>query len=414
MLKMEDALTQILAAAHPLNAIETPLLSALGSYLAEEVFADIDLPPFDNSAVDGYAVRAEDTAGASSASPVMLREVGGVAAGGMPEGAVTAGTAYRIMTGAPMPTGANAVVMIEDTRNALAREGTFDYVEIHEAAVPEQHVRRAGEDLRTGARVLEVGARIRPPEIAMLATMGRATVRTGRAPRVAVFSTGDELVDISTGAIPPPGHIRDSNRYTLAAMVRDAGAIVHSIGRLPDDPDATEEALRTAADPNTGVDVILTAGGVSVGDRDYVKPAVEKLGVLSLWRVAIKPGKPLAFGQIGRALFFGLPGNPISAMVTFELFARPALLQMAGGRGDDLHRRKVMATLLEPIPHVPARREYVRAVTAWRNGAFETRVSGKQGSGMLQSAVAANSLLVIPEHSDGLEAGAVVEVLLID
>ncbi len=413
MLTMEEALAQILNAARPLGTTETPLLASLGSFLAEDVTADIDLPPFDNSAVDGYAVRSEDTAGASAASPVLLREIGDVAAGGTPEGAVTAGTACRIMTGAPLPEGADAVVMIEDTRREPAAAGKA-FVAVYEAAAREQHVRRAGEDLRAGARALQAGTRIRPPEIAMLATMGRAMVRIGRVPRVAVFSTGDELVDISAGTIPPPGKIRDSNRYTLAAMVRDAGGQIHSIGRLPDDPEATEEALRTASDPATGADVIMTAGGVSVGDRDYVKPVVEKLGALTLWKVAIKPGKPLAFGQIGNALFFGLPGNPISAMVTFELFARPALLQMAGGAGQYLHRRTVEAALTEDVPHMPGRREYVRASTEWRNGGFEASPSDKQGSGMLQSAIAANSLAVIPEDSAGLAAGELVKVLLMD
>jgi molybdopterin molybdotransferase len=409
MLRVEEALDQILRAASPLAAATVPLAIAAGCVLAEDITADIDLPPFDNSAVDGYAVRAADTAGA----PVVLRETGDVAAGQSPSGAVLPGTACRIMTGAPMPPGADAVVMIEDTR-VEAAPGDRPRVTVLEPASAEQHVRRAGEDLRAGEIVLRAGVRIRPAETAMLATMGRAQVRIVRPPRVAVFSTGDELVDIVAGEIPPPGKIRDSNQPTLAALVQDAGALVHSIGRLPDDLEATVEALRDAAHPNAGADVILTAGGVSMGDRDFVRPAVERLGALALWRVAIKPGKPLAFGSIGRTLFFGLPGNPISAMVTFELFARPALRRLGGGSGRDLSRRVVRATVAEAVPHTPGRREYVRAVTEWRADGFATQAAGKQGSGMLQSAVAANSLLIVPEESEGLAAGAVADVMLLD
>ena len=410
MLTTEQALGTILEDARPLGVRDAPLLETLGAYLAEDVAADIDLPPFDNSAVDGYAVRAADTTTACILTPVLLREVGDVAAGQTPESAVTAGTACRIMTGAPMPAGADSVVMIEDSRRTAASAG-FASVEILEAAAPEQHVRRAGEDLRAGDRVLAAGVRIRAAETAMLATMGRATVRVWRQPTVAVFSTGDELTAIDSG-VPPRGKIRDSNRYALATMVQEAGALIHSIGHLPDDPDAIEAALRAAADPAKGADVIVTAGGVSVGDRDYVKPAVEALGALSLWKVAIKPGKPLAFGRIGRTLFFGLPGNPISAMVTFELFARPALLQMAGASGSDLARPIVAARTQHAIAHVPGRREYVRAITRWTEGEYLVSASGKQGSGMLQSAVAGNSLLVIPEDSDGPAEGEIVQVIL--
>ncbi|HLJ54523.1 MAG TPA: molybdopterin molybdotransferase MoeA, partial [Chthonomonadaceae bacterium] len=282
----------------------------------------------------------------------------------------------------------------------------------------EQHVRRAGEDLRAGARVLLAGARIRPAEIAMLATIGRASVAVVRRPRVAVFSTGDELADIVQGELPPPGKIRDSNRYTLAALARDCGAEVVSIDRLPDDLEVTTTALRAAVASEPPPDVILTAGGVSVGDRDFVKPAVERLGRLMLWRVAVKPGKPLAVGRVGRALLIGLPGNPISAMVTFELFARPALLKMAGASGADLRRWSVEARLTDPVTHMPGRTELVRARTVWNErgpegpGVFEATPAGAQGSGMLQSAVRANSLLVIPDAQGDVAAGEIVRVIL--
>jgi molybdopterin molybdotransferase len=388
---------------------QVPLLEAPGRVLAASVTADIDVPPFDNTAVDGYAVRAADTAGAGPETPVALRTLADVPAGVTGQEAVTAGTAARIMTGAPVPPGADAIVMVEDTRRT--DDGR---VEILEAAQTGQHVRRAGEDVPKGTEALLAGTFLRAAEIAMLATMGRATVPTFRPARVAVISTGDEVVEIEEGVAPPPGKIRNSNRYALAALVREAGAVVHSLTHIPDELDATLTALRACADPQTGADLIVTAGGVSVGDRDFVKPALETLGTLELWRVAMKPGKPLAFGSIGDTLFFGLPGNPVSAMVTFELFVRPALGKMAGRAEDELARRQVPARLLEAVAHAPGRREYVRAMTTVQDGQFLTRPTGAQGSGILRSMTLANSLCIIPEESSGVAAGETITVLLLD
>jgi molybdopterin molybdotransferase len=298
---------------------------------------------------------------------------------------------------------------VEDTRRADA--GT---VAILEAAQTGQHVRRAGEDVPKGTDVLRIGTFLRAAEIAMLATMGRAAVPTFRPARVAVVTTGDEVVEIEEGVAPPPGKIRNSNRYALAALVREAGAVVHSLTHIPDELEATRAALRACADPQTGADLIVTAGGVSVGDRDFVRPALEELGTLELWRVAMKPGKPLAFGSIGDTLFFGLPGNPVSAMVTFELFVRPALWKMAGRADAELARRQVPARLLEPIAHVPGRREYVRAVTTVQDGQFLTRPTGAQDSGILRSMTLANSLFIIPEEAAGVAAGETVTALLLD
>ncbi len=409
MRTVEEALETILAQARTLPSVRVPLLEALGRVLNEDVTADISVPPFDNTAVDGYAVRAADTAGAAPESPVLLFVTVDVPAGVVAREAVTAGTAARIMTGAPMPPGADAVIMVEDTRPA--QDGR---VMILEAAQPGQHVRRAGEDVSCGTVVLTQGTFVRAAEIAMLATMGRATVSVVRPARVAVVSTGDEVVDIGEGVAPPPGKIRNSNLYALAALVREAGAVVHSLTHIPDEPVSTEATLRACADPATGADVIVTAGGVSVGDRDFVKPALESLGRLELWRVAMKPGKPLAFGGIGETLFFGLPGNPVSAMVTFELFVRPALWKLMGRAESDLARRQVPAVLLESLEHTPGRREYVRAVTTLRDGRFETRPTGAQGSGLLHSMTRANSLLIVPQESRGVAAGETVAVLLLE
>lgn len=408
LLSVEEALTAILAQAQPLTPERVPLLDALGRVLAEDIAADIDVPPFDNSAVDGYAVRAEDVQAATPHSPVLLRTLADVPAGALAEETILPGTATRIMTGAPVPPGANAIVMVEDTR--LETPGQ---VTILEAATAGQHVRKAGGDVVRGSQVLRCETYLRAAEIGMLATMGRERVAVVRSPRVAILSTGDEVVDIEEGVIPPPGKIRNSNRYALSALVIEAGAVVHSAHHVPDDPKATETALRAIAESSAPPDVIVTAGGVSVGDRDFVKPALEKLGRLDLWRVAIKPGKPLAFGGIGDILFFGLPGNPVSAMVTFELFVRPALWKMAGRPESELARPQVQATVHEAISHTPGRREYVRAITTAEANGFVTRLTGAQGSGILHSMLGANSLLILPEASTGIAPGETVTVLLL-
>ena len=409
MRTVEEALETILVSVYRLPEERVPLLEAVGRVLEEEVEADIDVPPYTNSAVDGYAVRAADTAKATADSPVILRTLADIPAGVVSSEPVTAGAAARIMTGAPVPPGADAIVMVEETQPT--EDGR---VAIREEAQAGQHIRHQGEDVARGTVVLSAGARLRAAEIAMLATMGRATVPTVRPARVAVISTGDEVVEIEEGVPPPPGKLRNSNLYALAALVQEAGAVVHSRTHIPDDPETTEAALRACADPETGADVIVTAGGVSVGDRDFVKPALERLGRLDLWRVAMKPGKPLAFGSIGKTLFFGLPGNPVSAMVTFELFVRPALWKMAGVAESDLSRPQIRAVVAEAIPHIPGRREYVRALTTTTpDGGFVTQATGAQGSGILRSMTLANSLLILPEDSSGVAAGDTVTVLLL-
>jgi molybdopterin molybdotransferase len=408
MLTVEEALAKILTDVRPLSVEQVLLPDALGRALAEDVAADIDLPPYDNSAVDGYAVRAEDTTRATQTGPITLRTLREIHAGEVATETVTAGMAARIMTGAPVPAGADAVVMVEDTRQNP--DGT---VTILEAARREQHVRRAGEDVRRGTMVLRAGAPLHAAEIGLLAMVGRARVPVFRTPRVAVVSTGDEVIEIVEGLAPPPGKIRNSNRYALAALVREAGAEVYSEYHLPDALEETVAALRECSDPASGADVIVTAGGVSVGDRDYVKPALEQLGTLELWRVAMKPGKPLAFGRIGKTLFFGLPGNPVSALVTFELFVRPTLWKLAGVSQDLLARPLVRATVAEPISHTPGRREYVRAITVTQEGHFVTHPTGGQGAGNLHTLALANSLLIVPAESTGLNPGDAADVLLL-
>lgn len=413
MLTVEEALAQIMAQVAVLPAERVPLLQATGRVLAEDVYADMDAPPFDNSAVDGYAVRAEDTTGANADRPLRLRTLEEIPAGHVPTETIVPGTAAKIMTGAMVPPGADGVVMVEDTR-----EETPGEITILEAARAGQHIRHAGSERQHGDLALPSGTWLRAAAIGLLATCGKPIVTTVRPPRVAVVSTGDEVVDIVEGEPPPAGKIRNSNLYGLAALVQEVGATLHSLTHLPDDLTVTTEALRRLAEgtegPDTGADVILTAGGVSVGDRDFIKPALETLGTLALWRVAMKPGKPLAFGRIGRTLFFGLPGNPVSAQVTFELFARPALWKMAGRNENTLTRRKIRATLTEAVPHAPGRREYVRGFVMETESGFLARTTGGQDSSRLASLLYANALLVIPQEAEDMAAGEIVDALLIE
>jgi molybdopterin molybdotransferase len=410
MLTVEEAQQAVLGAVGVLPAACVSLPHSLGLVLAEDVAADIDSPPFDNSAVDGYAVIAADTVGASEGSPVVLRELPGVMAGGVPAEAVVPGTCMRVMTGAPIPVGADAMVMREDAREADG--GTVILL----PALAGDHIRHRGEAVRAGTRVLEAGTRISAAEVAMLAMMGAANPLCVRRPRVAVFSTGDELVD--PAKVPGPGQIRDSNRFALAALVAESGAEVHSVRHIPDDLDATIQMLRDCAGSGYGIpaDVIVTSGGVSVGDRDFVKPALESIGRLDLWRVRMKPGKPVAFGRIPRAdggetVFFGLPGNPVSTMVTFELFVRPALWKLAGRR--DLARPRICVRLAEAVDHRPGRQEFIRATAVFRDGGWHAWPTGAQGSNNLGSMLRANALIVASEEEGDLPEGSRADALLL-
>ena len=396
MLSYEDALAQILGQTTRLLPLQTPLADALGLVLAEDLAAPHDLPPFDNSSMDGFAVRAADIAAIPSVLPVQ----GDVAAGALDIPALLPGQALRIMTGAPLPDGADAVVPVEETE---AREGGS--VTFLEAAEPGQHIRRQGEELERGAVVVPSGSRLRPAEIGMAATVGCAEVRAYPKPRVAIISTGDELVEPGTEL--RRGQIYNSNAYALAAQVEEAGGIVTHRVHARDTPDA----LREAFDACAGADVLITSGGVSVGDFDYVKAVFAERGTVDFWRVAIRPGKPLAFGQWDQTLFFGLPGNPVSSMVTFELFVRPALRKLAGH--SDLTRPEFQARLAEEASHTPGRRSYQRAIVT-QHGQYLVQTTGAQGSGMLRSMVLANALLVLPADTAVFPAGTEVSVLLLD
>ncbi len=397
-LTVDEALERILARITPLEAVETQLLDALGGVLAEDATSDRDVPPFRNSAMDGYAVRGADV----RKDGVRLRVVGSVAAGAMPEGAVGPGEAVRIMTGAPMPDGADTVVRVEDTDNGS------DTVTIVRATPAGLSVRQAGEDLRRGETAVAAGTVLRPAELGVLASIGRPSVKVVRRPNVAVLSTGDELVEITDE--PGPGRIRDTNRYSLAAAVRAAGCAAFELGIARDEASDLRHALGNAAFG----DLVVTSGGVSVGDHDHVKPVVDAMGSMDFWSIAIRPGRPLAFGELntkrGSVPIFGLPGNPVSALLTFELFVRPALLRMSGRT--KLHRPRVQARLLDRIEKPAGLRMFARAI--YDPAAGTVRSTGPQGSGILRSMALANCLVDIPEPPSAAEPGQTVTVVRTD
>ncbi len=380
------------------------LADALGRVLAERVVAGEDVPPFANTAMDGYAVRAADTAGA----PLQLDVVGTLAAGSAPDVEVGPGQAVRIMTGAPMPTGADAVVMVERT---TAADGDAS-VTIEVAASVGDHIRRAGDDISAGQTVFEPGDEITPGHLGVLASLGFERVRVVPAARVGVLSTGDEL---TTGPAPlRPGQIRDSNRPTLLAMLREAGCVPVDLGTVADD----EPAIRKAVEEGlAGCDALVTSGGVSVGDFDYVKAvlndlALDDLGQMHWWQVAVKPAKPLAFGVVGGRPVFGLPGNPVSSMVSFELFARPALRQMMGHH--QLLRPEVVAVADEPLRRRPDGKVHLVRVVATHgdDGRHHVRSSGGQGSHLLRAMSLANALAILPDGT-GVHPGETVRTLLL-
>jgi molybdopterin molybdotransferase len=396
-LRLDDALARILAAVRPVDGSETmPLPDALGRILDTDVVSPIDVPAHTNSAMDGYAVRGGDLLPDSETS----LDVIGVAAAGRPfDGAVAAGQCVRILTGAPLPQGADTVVMQEQA----TRDG--DTAVIRAGQAHGQHVRRAGEDIAAGGVALAAGAVLMPAELGMLASVGVTEVRVRRRPRVAFFSTGDELR--SVGEPLEAGQIYDSNRYTIRGMLTRLGVEAIDMGVVRDEPAEVERALTRAA---AQADAVVTSGGVSVGDADYVTQTLERLGSVGFWKVAMKPGRPIAFGRVGAALFFGLPGNPVSAMVTFYQLVQPALRALAGlpDTGPPL---TVTAVSRDALRKKPGRREFQRGVlTRDADGRLCVGRAGRQGSGVLSSMNAANCFIVLPEEAGPVSAGDAVTV----
>ncbi len=402
ILEVEDAVARFLSHFRPLEAEQVPVLDALDRVLAEDVVAEMDIPPLANTAMDGYAVRCEDTGGARPDSPRRLRVVADLAAGYVLDRPVQTGTAVRIMTGAPIPPGAEAVVPFEETQ----RDG--ENILVFKRYPHNKNIRAAGEDVKAGDIIFKRGDVLQSASIGMLAALGRARVAVHRRPRVAILSTGDEVIDAADAW--QPGKIRDANSYSNAAQVTRYGGIPIRLGIARDTVDDLTARIRAGLDQ--GADLFLTSGGVSVGDFDVVKTVLAAEGEITFWRVRMKPGKPLAFGTIREVPLLGLPGNPVSAMVSFELFARPAILTMLGKT--KLTKPAIDAVLVDEIKRKDDRRHYVRVTLEEREGTTYARLTGDQGSGILLSMVRADGLAIIPETTDHWPAMSPVKVLMLD
>jgi molybdopterin molybdotransferase len=405
LLSVDDALARVLAMVAPLPVASLPLLDASGLVLAEDIVAPEDVPPFRNSAMDGFAVRAKDTAEARFDRPLTLRVHGTAAAGSTTRLAVAPGCAIRIMTGAPLPDGADAVVRFEETDEG--RLNGPGVVGVLRSARPGDNVREAGEDIFRGTAVLPAGRALRAADLGQLAALGFTTAPVHRRPRVAILSTGDEVVE--PGAPLPFGKIRDANATTLAALARGWGAETVALGIARDRLPELTERLTNAAD----ADLIVTSGGVSLGDYDVVKDALRQSGEIAVWQVRMKPGKPLALGRVGGVPLLGLPGNPVAAAVSFVVFGRPAIRRLLGHA--DLQPRSVEATLIEPLDNRGMRRHYVRALLEpGADGGWTARPAGAQGAGVLSSLSRANALLVLPESIEQAEPGMTFRAILLD
>lgn len=422
LITVEEALNIILKKITPVETEPVPLTRSLNRVLAEPIISPVNVPPFANSAMDGYAVIAADTRQACRESPVRLKVIDNIAAGASTSTKLITHTAARIMTGAPIPAGATAVVRFEETSESIKTTGLADdEVIIYRAAAEGNNVRPAGEDIKIGQLVLEAGRRLRPQDVGVLAAIGQATVSVYRRPRVAILATGDELVDIDEPI--EPGKIRNSNEYTQAAMVEKYGAQAVRLGIARDTVADLTAKIRAGLERQ--VDLFLTSAGVSVGDFDMVKNVLAAEGKIQFWQVAIKPGKPLAFGMLHRpgatghsradVPLIGLPGNPVAAMVAFEVFARPAILKLGGQRFWE--KNTLLARLDEEITN-SGRRHYMRGFVHLGSEGYHVTSRGSgvqiQGSGILSSLVWANCLIVVPEEVTYLPAGAPVEVWILD
>jgi molybdopterin molybdotransferase len=394
-LRVDKAREAILACLAPVTDSEkVDVRAALGRVLAEDIVPQIDVPAHDNSAMDGYAVRFSDI-------DKPLKEIGTALAGKPFNGKLGAGECVRIMTGAVMPQGADTVVIQE----VVKKEG--ERVTIPPGQKKAQNVRYAGEDLKIGTAVLKSGKLLRPADIGLIASLGIGQVNVKRRVRVAFFATGDELASI--GAPLKEGEVYDSNRYTLHGMLARLGVEIIDMGVVRDDPASLEKAFRQAAQ---NADVVITTGGVSVGEADFVKQLMSKLGEVLFWKIAMRPGRPMAFGKIGDAFLFGLPGNPVAVMVTFYEFVRDALIHVSGRNDEPLPMLKAVAA--ENLRKVPGRTEYQRGVVFKEQDQWKVRTTGQQGSGVLRSMSEANCFIVLEHERAAVKAGEQVQVQLFE
>jgi molybdopterin molybdotransferase len=402
MLSVEEALERILAPIKALAITHVPLSVSLGLVLAQDIVAQENIPPFDNSAMDGFALLSKDSK-SGAGQPPRLRVTGEIAAGYVADSPVEEGTAMRIMTGAPIPAGADAVIQIELTRFD-GPESTW--VEVLQEVAPGNNIRPAGEDIQRGQTVLTRGMEIGAWEIGILATLGWATVPVIRRPRVAILGTGDEVIDV--GEALRPGKIRNSNSYLLEAAVQQAGAEAQRLGVARD----TVESLREKFSEAMTYDLILTSGGVSVGEFDLVKKIMQEQGDINFWRINMRPGKPVAFGSIGGTPLLGLPGNPVSTAVTFALFGRPVIRKMLGHTR--LVKPQIDVIVENGVSDRAMRRHYVRAHVSWQDGHFIARTTGNQGSHVMTSLLNANAFVIVPEGGSEVHAGDTAKAMMLD
>jgi molybdopterin molybdotransferase len=411
LIGVSDALNKLLSSFSPVASEVVPLEKAAGRVLSEDIKSEIDLPLFTNSSMDGFAVRAEDVHGADPNHSVKLFIVEDIPAGKKPTRIIEKKQSSRIMTGAPIPDGADAVIPIEDTNQYDPESRTNprlpEEIEVYRSVEPGDYVREKGEDISANDTVLESNSQLRPQDMGLLAMLGKAKLSVYRSPRIVIFSTGDELVPVE---IPLQlGKIHDSNAYTLSALItRDNGEPVN-LGIVPDREQAVREVLVEAVKKDA--DLILSSAGVSVGAFDFVRTVVQSDGALDFWRVNMRPGKPLAFGNFQGVPFIGLPGNPVSAFVGYEVFVRPAIRKLAGM--NESPRKRIKTKILEDI-NSDGRESYLRAVVQSQNGEWIARLTGHQGSGNLLSLVQANALLIIPSGVKSLPSGTEVEAWLLN
>jgi len=401
MISVEKALKTILVNFRPLGLEKINIMEARGRVIGEDIFSPRNIPSANNSAMDGYAVCYADTKGATKNKPLQLKIIEDIPAGKFPRKKIKAGEAARIMTGAVIPEGADAVIRQEDT----LKDGKI--VTIYSSVQKKENIRFAGEDVREGELIVKKRSALGPAHIGMLAALGKAFISVYQKPRVAIMSTGDELVDIKIN--PGPGKIVNSNSYSLAAQVLECGGIPVMLGITKDKKTDLHKKFKTALD----ADLIISSGGVSVGDFDFVKNVMGEIGnAMHFWQVAMRPGKPLAFGAIEGVPLFGLPGNPVSAMVSFEQFVRPSLLKMQGHR--KIFRQTLKAVCAEIIEKKAGFRHFIRAVVKKEKDKYVVSTTGDQGSGILKSMVTANGLIVIGENETHVKKGMLVTVQLLD
>jgi molybdopterin molybdotransferase len=401
MIRVEEALNHILNSVSPLDLEKTDILNALGRVIGEDIYSGRNIPPKDNSAMDGYALKSEDIKGASADAPAIVETIEDIPAGYLSQKTIGPGQAARIMTGAYVPEGADTVVKVEDTD----RDG--NRVRILVESPRGENIRYSGEDVKVGDLVISKGKTVGPAEVGMLASLGRSFIKVYQKPLVAIIATGDEIADIDEDI--SEGKIISSNSYSLHAQIRECGAVALQTGIAKDRKENLIAAFRAAL----RADVIISSGGVSVGDYDYVKDVMAEMGTnIEFWQVAQRPGKPLAFGTMEGKLVFGLPGNPVSSMITFEEYVRPALLKMMGR--EEIFRRTIKATLTEDIKKKGGLKHFIRALVEKEGEKFTVSTTGEQGSGILKSMVLANGIIVLPEDMTLVKKGEKVSVQLID